>query len=816
MLQQLELETSALEEGKADYYKQLKAGGLLPPHVQLMKLGIGPLTAAIVEFLGNKKRRYVNGKFQALIADVPPEDLAYLTLWFVFTHPDMYVSLQGLSIALGKEIEDHLEFLRFRRERPSLQRAVQKKYRSANRGYLKSVTMLAKRRAGVADLKWTKEVHLHVGTTMLHLLVTSTGMFSRGVAWVNHHNNESPATLVPDPKIEKWLIEAHKRFSMLIPKHHVCVVPPKPWSNTTDGGFHSGIGSLRYGLVKTRSEEHLAEVESRGIGPMLNLVNALQSVAWKVNTRILDIAEVVWNLPGRMNVFAKGENVEFPAKKWETDEEWEKYKEEHPEEAKAWKRKMRDAYAAKQKAIKQLVQMSNTMGRARKYRDFEEFYFCWQFDWRGRIYPVQAHLTPQGDDLAKGLLVFKDGKPLGATGGTWLKIHLANCYGNKLDKKTFEERIAWVDQYTTAIIDSALYPIDGLRLWTEAEDPWQFLAAAMEYADWADSGFSEDFVSHIPVGVDGSCNGLQHLTTLMRDEKGGYQVNVMPTDEPQDIYSVVAEEVAKAILADLDNTEEWKDRGITVGELAASWNRKITRKLVKRPVMTLPYGVTSVGMRDQIVDTLMKSDKDELIAMVGFAETAYLVEKIRSSIGEVIKSASVCMDWFRKSASVFNRYGVQMSWTTPTGFFVKQQYWKSKMIRVTTYWGEQQVNCGMMTDSNKIDSTKQIGGSSPNIIHSLDASHLCMTVNIALRRGLRHFAMIHDSYGCHAGDIMTLNHCLRLAFVKLYSRDLLTDLKRQWEEVLPAEGAAELPEVPEEARGTMAPLVVLVARYFFA
>jgi len=439
---------------------------MLPPHVQLLKLGMGTLTAAIKEFVKDNKRQKVNGKFRALIADVPADDLAYLTLWFVLTHPDMYVSLQGLSIALGKEIQDHLEFLRFKRERPSLQRAVQKKYRSSNRGYLKSVTMLAKRRAGVEDLKWTKEVHLHVGTTMLHLLIASTGMFSRGVSWTNQFNAESPAILIPDPKIEKWLMEAHKRCAMLIPKHHVCVIPPKPWSNATDGGFHSGIGSLRYGLVKTRSEEHLKEVERRGLGPMLNLVNALQGVAWKVNRRVLDIAKVVWSLPGRMNVFAKGENVEFPEKKWETDEEWEKYKTEHPEKAKEWKRKMRDAYAAKQKAIKQLVQMANTMGRAMKYADFEEFFFCWQFDWRGRIYPVQAHLTPQGDDLAKGLLSFKEGKPLGRTGGKWLKIHLANCYGNKMDKKSFEERIAWVNQYSEAIIDSARYPIDGLRLWT--------------------------------------------------------------------------------------------------------------------------------------------------------------------------------------------------------------------------------------------------------------------------------------------------------------------------------------------------------------
>ena len=37
----------------------------------------------------------------------------------------------------------------------------------------------------------------------------------------------------------------------------------------------------------------------------------------------------------------------------------------------------------------------------------------------------------------------------------------------------------------------------------------------------------------LPVHQDGSCNGLQHYAALGRDELGGLQVNLLPTDEPQ-------------------------------------------------------------------------------------------------------------------------------------------------------------------------------------------------------------------------------------------------------------------------------------------
>lgn len=47
----------------------------------------------------------------------------------------------------------------------------------------------------------------------------------------------------------------------------------------------------------------------------------------------------------------------------------------------------------------------------------------------------------------------------------------------------------------------------------------------------------------LPPVQDGSCNGLQHYAALGRDLIGATSVNLMPCSVPQDVYSVVAQQV---------------------------------------------------------------------------------------------------------------------------------------------------------------------------------------------------------------------------------------------------------------------------------
>jgi len=111
-------------------------------------------------------------------------------------------------------------------------------------------------------------------------------------------------------------------------------------------------------------------------------------------------------------------------------------------------------------------------------------------------------------------------------------------------------------------------------------------------------------VCRLPVHQDGSCNGLQHYAALGGDLEGAKQVNLEPSDRPQDVYSGVAQLVA----ADIERLAEEGN------EIAISLRGKITRKIVKQTVMTNVYGVTFIGAKAQIYRALKdKGDVDPTI-----------------------------------------------------------------------------------------------------------------------------------------------------------------------------------------------------------
>ena len=140
-----------------------------------------------------------------------------------------------------------------------------------------------------------------------------------------------------------------------------------------------------------------------------------------------------------------------------------------------------------------------------------------------------------------------------------------------------------------------------------ADDPWQCLATCFELAAALRSEDPAAYVCHLPIHQDGSCNGLQHYAALGGDLEGAKQVNLEPSDRPQDVYSGVAQLVA----ADIER------QALEGNEIALALRGKITRKIVKQTVMTNVYGVTFIGAKAQIFRALKdKGDLDSTVMPV--------------------------------------------------------------------------------------------------------------------------------------------------------------------------------------------------------
>ncbi|KPA79160.1 putative mitochondrial mitochondrial DNA-directed RNA polymerase [Leptomonas pyrrhocoris] len=455
--------------------------------------------------------------------------------------------------------------------------------------------------------------------------------------------------------------------------------------------------------------------------------------------------------------------------------------------------------------------------QARSILQFSHIYFPNSMDFRGRMYPLPGRLNHTGSDPFRGLLEYAEPKPLGSVGLYWLKVHLANKMG--MSKLSFDERVHYVDEHMEDVVQSAESPLQGDRWWQEASEPLQCLMACKEVANAMKcSQGPEKFLSRLPVAVDGSYNGLQHYSAIGRDAFGAALVNLVPSERPADAYTGILKEMLKSIVADAARDHQVAQRCLGTGK--GQDKDHIKRKTIKRPIMTQVYGVTAFGMSEQIFDELQKQNKSHgLWTHTDMKEmAAYLRDKVLESLGVTFRETQNCRRWISEVVQLI--WKVQppelrnaLCWTTPLGLVVRQPYKVRNECSLFTTSGYARIP----GDSIAPASRKQLTAIAPNLIHSLDATHLAMTALEMQHQGLSMMA-VHDSYWTYACDLPKLSQVLREQFVNLYSKyDPLWELKEQWEETyfmdLRRHGV-KLPEPPK--RGDLDLNLVLKSPYFFS
>ncbi|WVZ04154.1 hypothetical protein V8G54_024960 [Vigna mungo] len=92
---------------------------------------------------------------------------------------------------------------------------------------------------------------------------------------------------------------------------------------------------------------------------------------------------------------------------------------------------------------------------------------------------MHSHLNHLSCNLCRGLLEFAEERPLGKSGLHWLKIHLTNLYVGDIEKLSYDERLAFVENRLHDIFDYVDNLINGYQWWLGAKDPFQCLAACI-------------------------------------------------------------------------------------------------------------------------------------------------------------------------------------------------------------------------------------------------------------------------------------------------------------------------------------------------
>jgi DNA-directed RNA polymerase len=152
--------------------------------------------------------------------------------------------------------------------------------------------------------------------------------------------------------------------------------------------------------------------------------------------------------------------------------------------------------------------------------EFNSLFIPYFIDFRGRFYPKSGFFAPQNGELARSLIKFKKGIVLTDTSLTSLQIYTANCYG--LDKQSYDQRLYWfktnVDKIKSIGLDN------NWDFIFTANEPLLFLSCVLELQQYYKN--PKEFKSSLPVYLDATCSGLQHLASMVKDENLSKYVNL--------------------------------------------------------------------------------------------------------------------------------------------------------------------------------------------------------------------------------------------------------------------------------------------------
>jgi len=801
---QMKIEANMTDMGISRYNKAVEKRGqdTVSPGAAVIDRLVMPTANRISEGLAD----YDNGKagryakvVLSRLSGIEPKAAAYIALRRVVHSLDKSSNMgQGESLTscasnIGTLIEEHLAFETFRLQAPQLANWWMDRAKQTSHGEHSRRVMRAGALGNGIDFEWDGETRLKVGVWLIEQLA-ELGMVEIVEAYAGKRRIN---TVRLSPSLMEYLTKANEACALARPFNLPMVVKPLPWTTPFDGGYLTKRNRLLAGRSRRGTVDDLA---SSNLTEVYAALNTIQSTGWQVNPTTYGVLTALRDAPAGAPGIPASVDPELPCRPEgiPSNVPISELTKDQQKAIKAWRGATKEAYDERAKLGSQRVAFAQKLWIAQEFSAYDAIYFPHRLDSRGRIYPLPSGLTPQGDDLAKGLLRFAEGKPLGEDGAYWLAIQVANVYGK--DKVTLDERVQWTLDNEDLILEVALSPCDTVEQWACADKPWQFLAACAEWAGYVFSGRSEDYVSYLPVAMDGSCSGLQHFSAALRDEVGGQAVNLVPTGKVEDIYT----EVANRVNLRLNSS--------TCGEELLPWRGKVDRKVVKQPCMTYAYSATTRGMRDMIIAACLKKGPEDQPEGDLFSLASKLAPLVRECIEETVVAAAEAMTWLQSVASIATENNKALTWVSASGFPVYQERHRAESRQLSLWYCGARMKLRLMEDTEVLDRQRQREAIAPNWVHSQDAAHLTATVNMAVDNGITSFAMIHDSFGTHAGRIAELNVIIRETFVQQYEADRLTEFRDQMQALLGPE--VELPPLPET--GELDLNSIRGSDYFFA
>lgn len=491
-----------------------------------------------------------------------------------------------------------------------------------------------------------------------------------------------------------------------------------------------------------------------------DLVNNINSVGFKINKDLLDF----------LSIYGLKYNLIVNPNK------------DHPLSSK--KKLRKHEYLELSSYKSKLDLQENILEIARIYSNIHEFYLPTRLDSRGRLNCISEYLMYQSNELAKALLLFSKPEKMfkfDKQSIDYLKAYGANCFGNKLDKTSWKNRTRWVDENVDKIINFK----DG-ELIEKAEKKLLFITFCIEYNKYLDSINNEKdyFETDLPIQLDATCNGYQHLSLLSLDRDLAKELNLTkstPEDTPKDFYNFIAVKVVnyfKDRLNDKVLSDEEREVYTRFSHLT------ITRKIVKKVIMTTVYNVSDFRKIDYLQEHF-ESDynidrnnrwyyyKDDHTVCLKETDFPILTKALNIVLNDDRFKLNKLLEYLNGVIKIVTDLGLPVIWGTPySGVDIEQSYLKTKEERLKPFAYSKNTFKIMVLDRSNYNKPKQKISFLPNFIHSLDAAALALLVHYYFTDKsfyIKNIYTVHDCFAVTANNVKNITYLLSHVYQKIYT-----------------------------------------------
>jgi hypothetical protein len=319
------------------------------------------------------------------------------------------------------------------------------------------------------------------------------------------------------------------------------IVEPKKYSRSNNktnlGGYLLNdklfISDL---IIKNPELREQSQIESNN--HIFDMVNNLSSVGFKINIQVLDF---IMDNNSKLGFFTDPDFINPLQIKLNKNfyQSQSNYLTQNKQKTRFSKLSQSEHKNLEAFLSKKQLEM-NILGLAFIFKNVGEFFIPVRIDNRGRVYCISEYLNYQGIELAKSLLLFSKGEEILKSDQKsidYLKIFGANCFGNGLNKKSYVNRVDWVNKNEANILN-----FKNGDLIKKADSKLLFLAFCFEYENYKNSLNNENtfYLSHFPIQLDATCNGYQHLSLLTGNEPLAGELNLLSDTTnsiPKDFYT---------------------------------------------------------------------------------------------------------------------------------------------------------------------------------------------------------------------------------------------------------------------------------------